>query len=1028
MAVVYLARDPAIDRPVAIKLLREAVDTPELRERFAREARSAGRLRHPNIVTVFQVGEHAGAPYIVMEYVPGASLAEIIRQRPALPLRWKLRVVEDLCHGLAYAHKAEVVHRDMKPGNVQIDSDGVVKILDFGIARVGQAKGDETALTQLGMMMGTPNYMAPEQINPGVADHRSDVFAVGLVMYELLTYRTAFGGDSYSVLHKILNDEPEPVEKWCPGIDADIVTILDRAMRKRPEERYQDLLEMRDDLRRVRIRLRISMQGAPDDGPVAMAITDPDASRVSDRAGAAVRSINEAREAFEAGEFEKAVEQADLALGLDNANAEAKALRAASVSHWNRDRLRSLLSAAHEAFAAGQLAAASEHIKQAESLSVDGEEAPILTAQVSALARAVTAALERARLLTAKVDEAREHFSRGSLESASQLVDQALALSPGNREALGLRSSVRSAIEKERARQRALEDAIHDAREHAGRGDFAGALARLASHEGEHESVARVLAEIREQQEAAAHRAVEEQRRREYATQVQAAVRTAASEISAGHSDNALERLRSIRFGDAASSSRALEQLKPQVEALIARAEAGLELLATRAALANGNLADASAALERARTRDRSHPDISVLASAVERAIAAAQRLAQATEHLRQGSHEDAERLVDLALALAPDNPAALALQRDVHAATARERSRQEAIALAVRSARQEAEHGDFAEALARLEQAPADPDVASALAEVRALQGRAERLAAAAQRRIDHASAVEATVQQARKHADSGQYGAALQLVKSLLFDDPSLASATLEQLKTEAEAVVAMCEAAEDTAPTVAVSSPSGQPTSSPAVPTRHDPTTPLTASDDVLRLPVVTKATATVARSRVTPTAASQQGTVWIAAVAALVVTVGTGAWVLRSRSTLAPVADSAPVQQPGPTPTPVPVPAPPIGAVGSEPMPSPVPAPAPPPPRTLPSAAPVAPVAVAGGRGLGQEPQTRAQSVAPASGANAGATPAANQGVPVPAQVQPPPALVTEPAAAHELRGSEARYGRHPLLPDTPGCPG
>src|SRR5688500_3797288 len=128
MAVVYLGRDPAIDRLVAIKLLRESIDSVELRERFAREARSAGRLRHPNIVTVFQVGVHEAAPFIVMEYIPGESLADIIRRQPPLTLTWKLRVIEDLCRGPSYAHRTGVVQRDMRPATIQLDSDGSVRI------------------------------------------------------------------------------------------------------------------------------------------------------------------------------------------------------------------------------------------------------------------------------------------------------------------------------------------------------------------------------------------------------------------------------------------------------------------------------------------------------------------------------------------------------------------------------------------------------------------------------------------------------------------------------------------------------------------------------------------------------------------------------------------------------------------------------------------------------------------------------------------------------------------------------------
>ena len=269
MGAVYVARDPAIDRLVAIKLLRDGIDSPEVRERFKREARSAGKLRHQNIVTIFHVGDHESRPYIVMEYIPGETLAEIIRQKTPLTIARKLRIMEEVCRGLAYAHKFGIVHRDVKPLNILVDTDGNVKILDFGIARVG-----EQGLTQLGMMMGTPNYMSPEQISPGRADFRSDVFAVGLVLYELLTYRRAFPGDDFSVLQKILQTEPEPVEKYCPDIDPELVQVLKRALAKKPDDRYQELAAMRQDIVRIWGRLKT----ADDEGSGEIApLTPPEA-------------------------------------------------------------------------------------------------------------------------------------------------------------------------------------------------------------------------------------------------------------------------------------------------------------------------------------------------------------------------------------------------------------------------------------------------------------------------------------------------------------------------------------------------------------------------------------------------------------------------------------------------------------------------------------------------------------------------------------------------------------------------------
>src|SRR5262249_52448398 len=202
MGVVYRARDPRIGRMVAIKLLR--ISDEGIAERFLQEARSAGNLNHRNIVTIYDYGEHEEQPFIVMEFVDGTTLAEQIRKQARLTLGRKLDLVLQLAAGLDYAHGNGIIHRDVKPANLITDRSGVLKILDFGIARVA-----DSGLTQSGVMMGTPNYMSPEQITGAPVDRRSDIFAVGLVFYELLAYRPAFAGETaHSVIHSIVNDAP----------------------------------------------------------------------------------------------------------------------------------------------------------------------------------------------------------------------------------------------------------------------------------------------------------------------------------------------------------------------------------------------------------------------------------------------------------------------------------------------------------------------------------------------------------------------------------------------------------------------------------------------------------------------------------------------------------------------------------------------------------------------------------------------------------------------------------------------------
>ena len=251
MGDIYLARDPTLDRPVAIKFLREGFDNEEMRERFEREARAAGRLSHPNIVTIYEFGEFGGRPFIAMEFVPGESLSKLIRRKEPIPLVRKLEMMEGLCAGLAHAHRAGIVHRDIKPANLMVDAEGSLKVLDFGIVRMAGS-----GLTNIGVLVGTVNYMSPEQIaGSATIDHRSDVFAVGTVLYEIFAYKRAFPGEMAEVLYRIVHAEPEPIGNVAPSLDPVIQRAVGKCLEKSPDKRYQDLTALRRELARVRQRL-----------------------------------------------------------------------------------------------------------------------------------------------------------------------------------------------------------------------------------------------------------------------------------------------------------------------------------------------------------------------------------------------------------------------------------------------------------------------------------------------------------------------------------------------------------------------------------------------------------------------------------------------------------------------------------------------------------------------------------------------------------------------------------------------------
>ncbi len=251
MGSLYLARDPAIDRTIALKLLQKGFDDESARERFAREARAAGRLRHPNIVTVFDVGEHDDQPFIAMEYVPGETLDQLIRRRTPLSIVNRLLILEDVCSGLHFAHTEGIVHRDIKPANVILDIAGTIKILDFGLAHA-----PDSGITRAGDQLGTLNYMSPEQVLGAHLDHRSDIYAVGALSYELISYSRAFPGTVRDgTMYRILNSDPAPLAALVPDLDPEVARIVERAMRKEADQRYQSLDDMREDLATVRRRL-----------------------------------------------------------------------------------------------------------------------------------------------------------------------------------------------------------------------------------------------------------------------------------------------------------------------------------------------------------------------------------------------------------------------------------------------------------------------------------------------------------------------------------------------------------------------------------------------------------------------------------------------------------------------------------------------------------------------------------------------------------------------------------------------------
>lgn len=277
MGTVYKAVDPLIDRIVAIKTINLSMaldEKDEYESRFYQEAKAAGRLSHPNIVTIYDVGKSGEIAYIAMEFLQGHELRDILNDGKRMPVEQVINIVAQVAQGLAYAHEHGIVHRDVKPSNIMIVRDGHVKITDFGIARMASA----AVRTQTGMVLGSPKYMSPEQVVGKLTDQRSDIFSLGVVLYEMLTGQAPFAGENINaIMYQTLNSIPPPPSSLSPNVPEMLNFIVAKALAKKLEHRYQDAKEFAGDLHACRDRL--PRPSAPRDAgkpPVAASVQRPD--------------------------------------------------------------------------------------------------------------------------------------------------------------------------------------------------------------------------------------------------------------------------------------------------------------------------------------------------------------------------------------------------------------------------------------------------------------------------------------------------------------------------------------------------------------------------------------------------------------------------------------------------------------------------------------------------------------------------------------------------------------------------------
>ena len=409
MGIVYRARDPIINRLVALKTITTGLaENPGLLQRFYREAQSAGGLQHPNIVTIYDMGEGSGTPYIAMELIEGETLEQLIAGRANLPLSLKLSYAIQACRAFDYAHKRGIVHRDIKPANVMLSKDGTVKVVDFGIARVL-----ESSKTQTGMLIGTFAYMSPEQYHGEHADERSDIWSFGILLFELLTYQKPFGGDApASLMHSICQQDPLLLSQVAPECPPELDAVMQKVLQKSPAERCQSM----EDLLLELDPICKNLQGAT-----------------------VAKLVEEGRGLAKQGNFSEARDLLRQALQVESTNIPARALLEKVNTELRRMLIRPkaqrLVDKGLELLAQGKIHEAKVEAENALKLDTGFEPAQQLQQRVQQ-------ELDRFRLITEHLDAAKLRLAEGMPEMAEGLLQKVLELDPNNRLAGNLQEQV----------------------------------------------------------------------------------------------------------------------------------------------------------------------------------------------------------------------------------------------------------------------------------------------------------------------------------------------------------------------------------------------------------------------------------------------------------------------------------------------------------------------------------------------------------------------------------------------------------
>ena len=468
MGTLYQAHDPVLGRPVALKVFRGDLELPDSQARFQREAEAAAKLNHPNIVTIYDSGVFELQPYMVMEFIDGQTLAHLIRRHEPVPISTKLRWMEELCSAVAYAHRQNVIHRDLKPLNLMIDAHGHLKVLDFGIARMrGALVSHATA------RIGTAGYMAPEQIRGGNIDHRSDLFSIGVVCYELISSVEPFAAEvDIAITNRILEDEPKPLQELEPNIEPLLAELVWKALRKDPNQPISgcrldaygvcrgaqthrgDPVGFRASVftlprppqrsRRRRARRPTPAPSQAERGrdgaklPATSSEREKRDALVKERTARVQTSLHAARESLAAGQFAAARAECELVLKLDNSQPEALDLLRRASLEMARVEAGALLTQGHEELQRGAVTKAVELLDRARGLTPDHPDAGKLDKAVRIARADHDVQRRRAERFNKLVQTARAALDHGQLEEALGHAREALEIDAQSKEAIEL--------------------------------------------------------------------------------------------------------------------------------------------------------------------------------------------------------------------------------------------------------------------------------------------------------------------------------------------------------------------------------------------------------------------------------------------------------------------------------------------------------------------------------------------------------------------------------------------------------------